>query len=48
MNDFKQIHQAKEKEKALQALNDFLAKWQKRYPKIIKKLEKQENLLTFF
>lgn len=48
MNDFKQIHQTKEKEQAVQALRDFLTKWQKRYPKIIKKLEKQENLLTFF
>jgi Transposase and inactivated derivatives len=48
MKDFKQIHQAKEKENALQALNNFLTKWQKSYPKIIKKLEEQENLLTFF
>lgn len=48
MNDFKQIHQTKEKEQAVQALSDFLTKWQKRYPKIIKKLEEQENLLTFF
>lgn len=48
MNDFKQIHQTKEKEQAVQALSNFLTKWQKRYSKIIKKLEEQENLLTFF
>ncbi|TRZ33802.1 IS256 family transposase [Enterococcus avium] len=46
--DFKRIHLATTKEEAEKELATFLDRWCKQYPKLVKKLSEQTNLLTFF
>ena len=48
LDDFKEVYNAKDKSLALQSLGELKNKWIKRYPKVIKMLEKNEHMLTFF
>lgn len=48
LNDFKQIHQARNKTEATAALQDFIQTWQNSYPKLTAQLENNEHLLVCF
>ncbi|MDD4244221.1 MAG: IS256 family transposase [Bacilli bacterium] len=48
MEDFKEIYRASNKDKASKILDEFLNKWQVRYPKVYDMLIKNQYLLTFY
>jgi len=47
-DDFKTIYKAANKEAGQLALKDFCSKWQKAYPKVVKSLQDNGFLLTFY
>lgn len=47
-DDFKTIYKAANKEAGQLALKDFYSKWQKAYPKVVKTLQDNAYLLTFY
>lgn len=48
MEDFKEVYRASNKDKASKILDEFLNKWQVRYPKVYDMLIKNQYLLTFY
>ena len=48
MEDFKEVYRASNKDKASKILDEFLNKWQVRYPKVSDMLIKNQYLLTFY
>ena len=48
LEQFKTVYRTENLEIAVQALEDFIAKWKPKYKKIIESLENTDNLLTFY
>ena len=48
LEQFKTIYCAENLEKAVQALEDFIAGWEPKYRKVMESLENTDNLLTFY
>lgn len=48
LGDFKEVYTAPNKTEAIVKLNDFCAKWESIYPKVIASLNQNEYLLTFY
>ncbi|MGP4074239.1 IS256 family transposase [Piscibacillus sp. B03] len=48
MADFKEIYQAKDRDEANKALKVFSEKWYKVYPNVVRNIESNPRLLTFF
>ncbi|WP_054707925.1 IS256 family transposase [Bacillus sp. JCM 19041] len=47
-DDFKQVYRSSNKKEGQKALDAFVAKWKKAYPRVIKTLEHNEHILTFY
>jgi len=47
-DDFKAVYTQATKESGMRALVEFQNKWRKNYPKIVKSLEENDSLLTFY
>ncbi|MFT8872852.1 MAG: IS256 family transposase [Sporolactobacillus sp.] len=47
MDEFKALHQAADRKEAQELLKQFLTHWQGRYARLMDRLKKTENLLTF-
>jgi len=48
LDDFKAVYDAENKQEALNALDQFQNRWQKRYPRVIDAVMSQDHLLTFY
>lgn len=48
LDDFKEVYQSKNKEEAEKELESFKEKWKRKYPQVIKMLENNGNLFTYF
>lgn len=47
-DDFKTVYKADCRESEQEALDAFCSKWQKSYPKVVKSLQENQHLLTFY
>ena len=48
LDDFREVYQSKNKEEAENTLKSFKDKWKRKYPQVIRTLEKNEHLFTYF
>ena len=48
LDDFKAVYQAKDREEALEALEQMQSKWEKPYPRVIESVMNNKRILTFF
>lgn len=48
LDDFREVYQSKIKEEAENTLECFKDKWKRKYPQVIKTLENNEHLFTYF
>ena len=48
LDEFREVYQSKNKEEAEDTLKDFKEKWKRKYPQVIKSLENNTHLFTYF
>src|SRR5690625_5396655 len=48
LDDFKAVYQAKDREEALEALEQMQSKWEKSYPRVIESVMNNERIGTFY
>ena len=48
LDEFREVYQSKNKEEAEKKLIDFKEKWKRKYPQVIKSLENNSHLFTYY
>lgn len=48
VNEFKMIHQADDRNQAMEKLNEFIQHWKIKYPRAVHQIQKYDDLFTFY